>query len=94
MSAQTVPAHTPETAQEAAGLLRDCAGEGAAVRIAGAGTKRGGGPGASCAAELRTTALDAIVEHNRGDFTAVLQPGVPLHELEDACADANQMLAL
>ncbi|MDP2712037.1 MAG: FAD-binding oxidoreductase [Solirubrobacteraceae bacterium] len=94
MSAQATRTQTPPSAEEAAHLLRACAGEGLAVRIAGAGTKPWGGPGVDCAVQLRTTALDAIVEHNRGDFTAVVQPGASLRELQDAFASADQMLAL
>jgi glycolate oxidase FAD binding subunit len=86
--------HTPETAQEAARLLRGCAADGLAVRIAGGGTKPWGRPGGECAVELRTGALDAIVEHNRGDLTAVVQPGVSLHALDEAFGEAAQMLAI
>ena len=75
---------TPETAQDAAALLQACAADGIGVRIAGAGTKPWGSPGGECGLELRTAALDAIVEHNVGDFTAVVQPGVSLRELDDA----------
>jgi glycolate oxidase FAD binding subunit len=89
-----VRSQTPQTAQEAAALLRDCAADGVGVRIAGAGTKPWGSPGAECGVELRTAALDAIVEHNVGDFTAVVQPGVSLRELDERFAASGQMLAL
>jgi glycolate oxidase FAD binding subunit len=85
---------TPDTAQEAAALLRGYAARGMAVRFVGAGTKPWGGPGGECGVELGTTALDAVVEHNRGDLTAVLQPGVSLRELDERFADAGQMLPL
>jgi glycolate oxidase FAD binding subunit len=94
LSTQARHAHTPATAQEAAQLLRGYAARGIGVRIAGAGTKPWGGAGAECGVELRTAALDAIVEHNTGDLTAVLQPGAPLRELTEAFAAAGQMLAL
>jgi glycolate oxidase FAD binding subunit len=89
-----VRSQTPETAEEAAELLRACAADGAGVRIAGAGTKPWGSPGTDCALQLRTAALDAIVEHNVGDFTAVVQPGVTLRELDERFAASGQMLAL
>jgi glycolate oxidase FAD binding subunit len=89
-----VRSQTPQTAQEAAELLRACAADGAGVRIAGAGTKPWGSPGTDCGLELRTAALDAIVEHNVGDFTAVVQPGVTLRELDERFAASGQMLAL
>jgi glycolate oxidase FAD binding subunit len=94
LSTQAQPAHTPATAQEAAQLLRGYAARGTGVRIAGAGTKPWGGPGAECGVELCTRGLDAVVEHNTGDLTAVLQPGASLRELEETFAAAGQMLAL
>jgi glycolate oxidase FAD binding subunit len=92
--AQAVRTDMPQTAQEAAQLLRDCAADGVAARITGAGTKPWGSPGVECGVELGTGALDAIVEHNRGDLTAVVQPGVSLRELGETFAAADQMLAL
>ena len=64
------------------------------MRIDGRRTKPWGHPGADCGLRLRTAGLDAIVEHNAGDFTAILQPGVTLRELDEALAPAGQMLAL
>ena len=85
---------TPQSAQEAAALLQACAHDGIGVRIAGAGTKPWGSPAVECGVELRTAALDAIVEHNVGDFTAVVQPGATLRELDERFAASGQMLAL
>jgi glycolate oxidase FAD binding subunit len=92
--AQATRTDLPQTAQEAAQLLRGCAADGIAVRIIGAGTKPWGSAGPECGVELGTGALDAIVEHNRGDLTAVVQPGVSLRELDETFAAADQMLAL
>jgi len=89
-----VRSQTPETAEDAAALLRACAADGIGVRIAGAGTKPWGSPGVECGLELRTVALDDVVEHNVGDFTAVVQPGVSLRELDELFAGSGQMLAL
>ena len=94
MRAQAVRSETPETEREAADLLQACAADGVAVRIAGAGTKPWGSPGAECGVELRTGGLDAILEHNRGDFTAVVQPGASLRELEETFGASGQMFAL
>lgn len=94
MATGVVRSEGPQTAAGAAELLRAAADEGMAVRIAGAGTKSWGHPGADCGLRLHTGALDAIVEHNAGDLTAVLQPGVTLSELDQALAPAGQMLAL
>jgi len=84
----------PETAQDAAELLRGYAARGVAARIVGAGTKSWGGAGADCAVELGTRALDAVIEHNVGDLTAVVQPGVSLRDLDEQFAAEGQMLAL
>ena len=46
------------------------------------------------ALELSTAGLDAIVEHNAGDLTAVLEAGVPLADAQATFAKAGQMLAL
>jgi len=89
-----VRSQTPESAQDAASLLQACAADGIGVRIAGAGTKPWGSPGIECGVELRTAALDAVLEHNVGDFTAVVQPGVALRALEAQFAASGQMLAL
>ena len=43
---------------------------------------------------LETGGLNRIVEHNVGDFTAVLEAGVPLAEAQAAFAAEGQMLAL
>ncbi|MDX6678037.1 MAG: glycolate oxidase binding subunit [Solirubrobacteraceae bacterium] len=91
---QTIHRETPGTAEAAAELLHACAADARAVRIEGAGTKPWGHPGADCAVRLHTGALDAIVEHNAGDLTAVLQPGVSMRELEQTLTPAGQMLAL
>ena len=85
----------PESEAEAAAALRDAVADGLAVRFAGAGTKRGwGSPIASPDVELSTRALDRIVEHNPGDLTAVLEPGVPLSRAQAEFAAHGQMLAL
>ncbi|MEA2155662.1 MAG: glycolate oxidase binding subunit, partial [Solirubrobacteraceae bacterium] len=94
MGTQTLRSETPRSAEDAAELLRACAQEGTGVRIAGAETKPWGLPGEDCGVRLATAALDAIVEHNAGDFTAVLQAGVCLRALDETLAGAGQMFAL
>ena len=44
--------------------------------------------------DLVTSGLNRILEHNEGDFTAILEAGVPLVEAQAAFAAAGQMLAL
>ncbi len=84
---------SPASAEEAAEVLRGAGGRG--VRIAGHGTKlRWGRPAAPTEVELLTDRLDRLVEHNPGDFTAVVQPGLPLARLQAEVAGEGQMLAL
>ena len=86
---------TPASYEEAAESLRAAAGDGRRVRFRGAGTKLGWGrPIPEPDLELCTGGLDRVLEHNAGDFTAVLQAGVPLAVAQEAFASAGQMLAL
>ncbi|HEY0345635.1 MAG TPA: FAD-binding oxidoreductase [Solirubrobacteraceae bacterium] len=94
MATETLRSETPQDAEDAAELLRACAADGIAVRFAGGATKAWGHAGGDDGLRLCTSALDTIVEHNRGDLTAVLQAGVPLRALDELLADAGQMLAL
>jgi glycolate oxidase FAD binding subunit len=78
----------PDSVQEAAALLR---GLERPVRPVGGGTKpwlpdRGEEP-------LETGGLDRILEHNVGDFTAVLEAGVPFADAQSAFAEHGQMIA-
>jgi glycolate oxidase FAD binding subunit len=85
----------PGSVQEAAALLRDLGAQGRAVRPVGAGTKLDwGGPSPADAVALETGGLARILEHNAGDFTAVLEAGVPIAEAQAAFAQAGQALAL
>jgi len=68
---------------------------GQAIRPVGGGTKLGwGGAPAGDVVDLETSGLDRIAEHNVGDFTAVLDAGVPLADAQAAFAAERQMLAL
>lgn len=91
MTGAAAPAQlTPATAAEAAVALRDAG----AVRIRGGGTKLAWGRPVAADAELRTSRLDALVAHNVGDLTAVVQAGLPLARAQAELAAAGQMLAL
>lgn len=83
----------PGTAAEAAEVLRGLAAEGARVRPRGSGTKPWGPP-SSGEILLETGGLDRILEHNVGDFTAVLEAGVRLADAQAAFAEHGQMLAI
>jgi glycolate oxidase FAD binding subunit len=63
------------TVEEAAAEIRELQ----AVRPRGGGTKLGWGPQTD-APDFDARRLNRILEHNVGDFTAVLEAGVPLVE--------------
>ncbi|MEA2351020.1 MAG: glycolate oxidase binding subunit [Thermoleophilaceae bacterium] len=85
----------PASYEEAAEALREAAAGGRRVRVRGAGTKLGwGAPAPDPDVELSTAKLDAVVEHNAGDLTAVVQAGVPLGRLREQLAAAGQMLSI
>ena len=66
----------PGSYDEAAELLRAAAADGRRVRFRGGGTKLGWGrPVPEPDLEICTGGLDRVLEHNAGDFTAVLQAG-------------------
>jgi glycolate oxidase FAD binding subunit len=77
------------TAQEAAAEIRELD----AVRPRGGGTKLGWSP-TSTAVDFDTRRFNRILEHNQGDFTAILEAGVPLAEAHATFAQAKQMLAI
>jgi glycolate oxidase FAD binding subunit len=95
MAATDVAAERPETPEEAAELLRALGSDGRFVRVRGSGTKAAwGAPGERVAVELQTGGLSRIREHNEGDFTAVVEAGLPFAEAQATFAQAGQMLAL
>jgi len=86
---------SPGSYEEVAGALHEAAAAGRRVRVRGSGTKLGwGAPAPDPDVELSTAKLDAIVEHNAGDLTAVVQAGLPLARLREELAAAGQMLAI
>jgi glycolate oxidase FAD binding subunit len=82
----------PASIEDAAELLRSLGQEGRAVRPRGGGTKAWAPPGDGL--DLETGGLNRIVEHNVGDFTAVLEAGVRVADAQTAFAAEGQMLAL
>jgi glycolate oxidase FAD binding subunit len=77
------------TPEEAAAEIRELE----AVRPRGGGTKLGWSPHAG-GADFDTRRLGRILEHNEGDFTAVLESGVSLVEAQAKFGAAGQMLAI
>ncbi len=93
--AGTVAERRPASAEDAAAMLAEATERGERVRVVGAGTKRAwGNAGLEHEVELHTGGLDEVVEHNRGDLTAVLRAGTALARAQAEFAEAEQMLAL
>jgi glycolate oxidase FAD binding subunit len=79
------------TPEEAAAEIRELE----AVRPRGGGTKLGWGAGGTVSGvDFDTRRFNRILEHNVGDFTAVLEGGVSLLEAQAAFGGAGQMLAI
>jgi glycolate oxidase FAD binding subunit len=64
------------------------------VRFVGGGTKVHWGAPTEPADELSTLGLDRLIEHNAGDLTAILEPGVTLANAQETFAKEGQMLSL
>jgi glycolate oxidase FAD binding subunit len=78
------------TAEEAAAEIRELD----AVRPRGGGTKLGWSPHPEGAVDFDTRRFDRILEHNEGDFTAILEAGVSLVEAQARFGATGQMLAI
>jgi glycolate oxidase FAD binding subunit len=77
------------TAEEAAAEIRALD----AVRPRGGGTKLGWSPHPG-GVDFDTRRFNRILEHNEGDFTAILEAGVSLAEAQATFGAAGQMLAI
>jgi glycolate oxidase FAD binding subunit len=87
----------PSSIEEAAAAIREHASAGRSIRARGAGSKLHWGaatPTTGEAVELDTRGLHQIVEHNAGDFTAVLDAGMSLEAAQSAFGAARQLLAI
>ena len=95
MAATEAAVERPDTPEEAAELLRALGDAGRPLRVRGGGTKLGwGAAGEPVEVEVSTGGLTRMVEHNEGDFTAVLEAGTPFAQAKATFAAAGQMLAL
>jgi glycolate oxidase FAD binding subunit len=95
MAAAPVATEHPGTPEEAAELLRTLGTDGRAVRVRGGGTKSAWAAGGEpVELEIVTGGLSRVLEHNEGDFTAVLEAGVPLGRAQAEFAQGGQMFAL
>jgi glycolate oxidase FAD binding subunit len=95
VASAAVTRERPGSVEEAARLLTELGKAGRPLRVRGGATKLGWRrAGGDVAVELETAGLNRILEHNEGDFTAVLQAGVPLAEAQEQFARAGQVFAL
>ena len=92
MTATTVLA--PGSIAQAGSMLAELGAAGLPIRPVGAGSRAGWGGPDRASTFLSTAKLDRMVEHNPGDFTAVLEAGVPLAAAQEAFATAGQWLAI
>jgi glycolate oxidase FAD binding subunit len=91
----TAAAVRPQSPAEAAEALRTLGETGTPVHPVGSASRTGwGGGDPETSTPLSTAGLDRVVAHNTGDFTAVLQAGVPLIEAQAVFAGAGQWLAV
>jgi glycolate oxidase FAD binding subunit len=81
----------PESVADASALLRELGTQGQTVRPVGGGTKPWGPVGDE--EPLETGGLSRILEHNVGDFTAILEAGTPFAEAQAAFAEHGQGIA-
>jgi len=95
MTAPPVATEHPGSPEEAAELLRTLGADGRTVRVRGGGTKSAWAAGGEpVELEIVTGGLARVLEHNAGDFTAVLEAGVPLGRAQAEFAQTGQMFAL
>ena len=87
----------PANIDQLVASVREHGSAGRTVRPRGGGTKLGWGAQPTREAgdvDLDTRGLGRVVEHNEGDFTAVVEAGMPLLAAQASFARAGQMLAI
>ena len=87
----------PTNIDQLVASVREHGSAGRTVRPRGGGTKLGWGAEFDSDAgqvDLDIRGLNQVVEHNQGDFTAVVEAGMPLAAAQAAFARAGQMLAI
>ena len=84
---------TPEHLDQLAEILRGCSAEGRPVTPCGSGLHQHlGAPPVADALELRTTALNRVVEYEPADLTAHVEAGLTLGMLQETLARHGQWL--
>jgi len=89
-----LPTATPETIEEAAGLMANLPAGGDRIRIHGGGSHRGIGYPVTSDVILSTSGLDRVVAWEPDDLTVVVEAGVLVEELEEMLASKGQTALL
>jgi glycolate oxidase FAD binding subunit len=85
----------PESAEQLAALLKECASGKRRIRLQGAGSKdRMGGPPGDADICLSTAALNRVLEYEPQDLTVSAEAGVLWRDLQDLLAQNHQMVPL
>jgi glycolate oxidase FAD binding subunit len=85
----------PKTAEDLAKRLNEAAEAGLAVFPVGGGrAAEMGDPPARDGIELRTTALDRVLEHSQADMVVSVEAGITLEALQAALGKSGQFLPL
>ena len=79
MATASTQREAPTDRLEAAEIMRSAGAAGMRMRPVGGATKLGWGrPAAEPDVEIATGGLARMIEYNEGDFTAIVEPGMPL----------------
>ncbi len=90
---KSATAEKPATAEELARRLHEAAEAGLAVFPVGAGrAAQMGDPPAREGIELRTTALDRVLEHSQADMVVSVEAGIALEALQAELGKSGQFL--
>ncbi|MGH9639187.1 MAG: FAD-binding oxidoreductase [Bryobacteraceae bacterium] len=85
----------PESAEELAAALRECAARGQTIEIGGNGSKRAmGGPTGQSDMAISTAGLRRVLQYEPGDLTVSVEAGMPFRELQCRLREQRQMIAL
>lgn len=85
----------PESAEELAAALRECAASGQRIELLGNGTKRSmGGPVGEADITIATAGMRRVLQYEPGDLTVSVEAGIPFQELQRQLREHRQMIAL
>ena len=95
MVVRRATAEKPATAEELARLLHEAAESGHSVFPVGGGqAAQMGDPPSRDGVEVRTSALDRVLEHSQADMVVSVEAGITLEALQAELAKSGQFLPL